>query len=239
MRGVTDYLRIYDEHAEAYDALVAAEDCDQHLLPALEAVAPLAGASVLEAGVGTGRVTRLVAGRARRIVGFDRSAAMLARARANLAGVAGRCDLELFVADAREPLAIDAGWADVAVAGWVFGHLRHWMPDGWREAVGFALDQMERALSPGGALIVIETLGTGSEEPRPPNDDLAEYYAWLEGERGFARSAIRTDYLFDDVDTAAKTTGFFFGDDFARRVRAEGWRRVPECTGIWSRRRDA
>ena len=45
---------------------------------------------------------------------------------------------------------------------------------------------------------------------------------------------IRTDYRFDDVDTAAAVTGFFFGDQFAARVRRESWRRVPECTGIWS-----
>src|SRR5262249_23430218 len=68
------------------------------------------------------------------------------------------------------------------------------------------------------------------------SDELAEYVAWLEGERGLARVAIRTDYLFPNMETAARTTGFFFGDAFADRVRCEGWRRVPECTGLWWRR---
>jgi hypothetical protein len=69
--------------------------------------------------------------------------------------------------------------------------------------------------------------------PAPPSRELAEYYAWLEEEQGFTRDAIRTDYLFASVDEAAAVTGFFFGAGFAERVRAEGWTRVPECTGIW------
>jgi hypothetical protein len=83
---------------------------------------------------------------------------------------------------------------------------------------------------------VIETLGTGREEPLPPSPELAEYYAWLEEAHGMTRAAIRTDYAFPDVETAANVTGFFFGEAFGERVRREGWRRIPECTGLWSRR---
>jgi hypothetical protein len=94
---------------------------------------------------------------------------------------------------------------------------------------------MARALRPGGALIVIETLGTGLEEARPPSPELAEYYAWLEGERGFSRRAIRTDYKFADASKAASAMGFFFGDAFAEEIRRKGWARVPEYTGVWWR----
>ena len=97
------------------------------------------------------------------------------------------------------------------------------------------IDEMARALMPGGQLVVIETLGTGSEVPSAPNPGLAELYGWLEEERGMRRTVIRTDYQFPDVATAAEVTGFFFGEAFAERVRREGWARVPECTGIWSR----
>jgi len=107
------------------------------------------------------------------------------------------------------------------------------MADDWRAHVGRALAEMRRALEPGAPLVVIETLGTGSETPAPPNPGLAEYYAWLEAQ-GFARMTIRTDYRFASVDDAATVTGFFFGPTFAERVRAQGWARVPECTGIWS-----
>jgi hypothetical protein len=95
---------------------------------------------------------------------------------------------------------------------------------------------MERALRPGGALVVIESLGTGEDEPRPPSPELAEYHAWLEEDRGMDRSVVRTDYRFADVESAARATGSFFGRDFAERVRREAWSRVPECTGLWWRR---
>src|SRR5262249_8886990 len=127
---------------------------------------------------------------------------------------------------------------DVAVAGWVFGHLRSWVAEAWREAVGRCIDEMGRAVRAGGAIIIIETLGTGALSPAPPTEALAEYYDWLERARGFARAAGRTDCLFPDVEIAARMTGFFFGPAFAERVYREGWTRVPECTGIWSRTKD-
>ena len=230
-----DQESIYAEHAAEYDALVSAEDCDGHLLPAIEAIAPLTGASVLEVGAGTGRITRLLVGRAARIVGVDRSPAMLAVARRHLEALGSGTPWELRCEDARD-LAVPVGWADVALAGWVFGHFRTWFEARWRADVGRALANMERALKPGGALILIETLGTGREDPAPPSAALAEYFAWLEAEHGLARVGIRTDYLFPDVETAAAITGFFFGHAFGERVRREGWRRVPECTGLWWKR---
>lgn len=226
-----DQSEIYEKYADRYDDLVAAEDCDHHLLPALTAIAPLRGASVLEVGVGTGRITRLLAPLAARVEGVERAAAMLDIARRHLTN-APHVALHLGEAEA---LPVASGWADVAIAGWVFGHFRLWMPEGWRDAVGRALGEMRRALKPGGSLIVIETLGTGHTEPSPPRPELAEYYRWMEEEQGLTRSAIRTDYQFENIDRAAEVTGFFFGDPFAKKVREQAWSRVPECTGLWSR----
>src|SRR5262245_18125826 len=56
-----DHREIYDRHADAYDELVSAEDCDGKLLRALQASRPLNGTQALEVGVGTGRVTRILA----------------------------------------------------------------------------------------------------------------------------------------------------------------------------------
>ena len=75
--------------------------------------------------------------------------------------------------------------------------------------------------------------------PRPPTPELAEYYAWLESVQGMRRTWIRTDYRFSDCETAARATAFFFGDEFAARVRRQGWSRIPECTGLWWRSRRA
>lgn len=232
--GAVDYEKIYEERAEEYDRLVSAEDCDGRLLPAIQRVTPLAGARAVEVGCGTGRVTRLLLAGGARVTAFDRSEAMLhvARRRLEETGVKG---WDVARADAAR-LPVPSNAFDVGVAGWVFGHQRSWDADRWREAIGAGLDELGRALRPGGAVIVIETLGTGAETPRPPNAALAEYYAWLEGERGFSRIELRTDYLFSDVETAAEVTGFFFGPDFAARVRSERWARVPEHTGLWWRR---
>lgn len=228
-----DYAAIYRERPGDYDALVSAEDCDGRLLPAIEAVAPLAGARVLEVGAGTGRITRQLVARGARVVGFDSAEPMLEVARRHLTD-SGAVGWELRCADA-EALPVGEGEFDLAVAGWVFGHLRSWKAETWRASIGQCLSEMERAVRPGGATVVIETLGTGAEAPAP-SPALAEYYAWMEQERGYQRVALRTDYQFPDVETAARTTGLFFGPAFAERVRHEGWARVPECTGLWSRR---
>ncbi len=93
---------------------------------------------------------------------------------------------------------------------------------------------MGRAAKPGGTLIIMETMGTGVQQPAPPNPALADY-AWLENEHGFTRQVIATDYDFGSVDRAAELCGFFFGAELAARVRANGSSRVPEFTGIWRR----
>jgi len=231
---MVDHQRIYAERAEDYDRLVAVEDCDGRLLPAIRDLVSLEGASALEVGVGTGRVTRLLVAAGARVVGCEPAEAMLAVAKKNLAGLtAGAVELSCCRA---QDFEIPAGAFHLAIAGWVFGHFVTWFALGWREEIGAALDRMLAGLRPGGALVIIETLGTGATVPRPPNDALAGYYDWLERERGFARVELRTDYLFADVEEAARVTGGFFGDVFAQLVLRERWVRVPECTGLWWRR---
>jgi len=228
-----DAREIYEKHPQEYDDLVAAEDADGNLLPALRTIADLDGANVVEVGAGTGRLTSLMLSAGARVHATEVAAPMLEVARRKLGDSP---DLQLSVADARALPAPDAQ-ADLGIAGWVFGHLRHWLPADWRTQIGDALDEMARTVRPGGQLVVIETLGTGRTEPEPPNADLAEYFGWMEAERGFVRTTIRTDYAFASVDDAARVLGFFFGPAKAELVSANGWARVPECTGIWSRPR--
>jgi hypothetical protein len=85
-------------------------------------------------------------------------------------------------------------------------------------------------------LVIIETLTTGSLTPAPPTGALAEYYGWLEREWGFWRQIIRTDYVFGSVEEAVARTEFFFGVELASAIRANGWARLPEWTGVWSKR---
>jgi ubiquinone/menaquinone biosynthesis C-methylase UbiE len=215
------YQTIYREHAEEYDRLVAAEDAEERLLPAIEAVAARLE-RVVDVGAGTGRISRLFTAGGAEVVAVDRSIAMLRVAQRRAKGAL------LAVADAAA-LPIAGGWADAVIAGWVLGHQRSWNAGRWRSSIARCLDEMQRALAPGGVAIVIETLGTGVESPRV-SPALAEYHRWLEEERGFARRELRTDYVFASEEEARSLCGFFFGD--AVPVRGA---RVPECTGLWWR----
>lgn len=94
---------------------------------------------------------------------------------------------------------------------------------------------MQRVVVPGGALMIMETLSTGSLIPAPPNAELAEYYDWLEQAWGFCRQTIQTGYRFPSVDEAVARTEFFFGPELAARIRELSWARLPEWTGLWSK----
>lgn len=225
------FKTIYAARAADYDAMVAREDYQGNLLPALRRAAPLDGARVVEFGAGTGRITRLIAPHVARVDAFDISPHMLEKARGTLS-VGARWSLA--AADNRQ-MPVRGGAADVAIAGWSFGHATGWNPTGWRVDIAAMVAEMMRVLRVGGVAIILETLGTGSETPAPPNAMLIDYYAWLEGEMHFDHTWIRTDYRFESVDEADRLTRFFFGDVLADRIRDEALTILPECTGLWWR----
>lgn len=229
---MTDHFReIYATQAARYDAMVQREDHAGNLLPALRALHPLDGATVVEFGAGTGRLTRLLSPLVGRVFACDIAPAMLEVAAESLAADAPH--VFPVVADNRA-LPVKTGCADVAIAGWSFGHFVDWYGDSWRAEIGQCLAEMRRVLAPDGVAIILETLGTGSETPSPPTPGLALYYDWLEAEHGFTPSWIRTDYRFASVDEADSLTRFFFGDALADSIRRESLVDLPECTGVWS-----
>lgn len=229
-RAASAQERIYEEDAAHYDALISAEDADGQLPRALEVHVSFEGARVADIGAGTARLTRILCEHAAHVDLIDRAGPMLEVGRIRLEAL-GRKQFQIHQADARS-LPLPSASYDIAMAGWVFGHFRHWMPEGWKDEVRAALGEMRRILRPGGSLFVIETLGTGHEVPRQ-HPALDEYFAYLEQE-DLTRQWIRTDYVFPDVETAASITGRFFGEAFSERVRKEQWTRVPECTAIFS-----
>ena len=226
-------MQIYSSRAADYHRMIAAEDADGRLLDAVRAVAHFAGKRVLDLGSGTGRLPLLMAGEAGSVVALDLHAAMLREQRAQQAAVNGNWGL--VQGDMRQ-LPFPAGWAEVVLAGWAIGHLRGWYEADWTKQVSRILAEMERVCAPGGALVIMETLGTGSVTPAPPTAGLAEYYAWLENQCGFQRQTIQTDYRFESVEAAAEQTEFFFGPELAGRIRENGWVRLPEWSGVWSKR---
>lgn len=230
-----DYLQIYKTQAQQYEALISREDHERNIQPALEKICPFAGLRIVELGAGTGRLTRLLSPKARIVFAFDVAMPMITEARHQLE--AKRCSqYTLCVGDNRRiPLADST--ADLIIVGWSLGHFVGWYPNTWRAEINRVLLEMKRVLYPGGTSIILETLGTGQNQPKPPTAGLANYYAWLEDEQGFSSNWIRTDYIFTSVAEAEELTRFFFGDELADQVALNGQTIIPECTGIWWRTR--
>jgi ubiquinone/menaquinone biosynthesis C-methylase UbiE len=225
------FQTIYAQHADQYEALVAREDYQGNILATLQYIKSLEGLEVVEFGAGTGRLTMLLAPLVKSIRAFDGSEHMLTVTIDKLRK-SGLNNWKVEAADNRT-LPVESGSADLAIQGWSFGHFCGWYPDTWREEIGKCIGEMRRVLRPGGTAVMLETMGTGRETPLPPTEALAAYYAWLEGDHGFATTTIRTDYQFESLEEAEQLTRFFFGDELADTVVRNQWVILPECTGVW------
>ena len=226
-----DFKTIYSSKAEAYEAMVAQEDYQGNLLKALAAIRPFSQQHIVEFGTGTGRFACMLAPHVAHIHACDGSAHMLSVAERKLKA-GGWQNWQLHHADnAHLPLPDHS--ADIAIEGWSFAHAVGWYPDSWQHKVGQMIAEMQRILKPGGTFILLETLGTGFETPRPPAPHLAELYDWWTETYQLNHTWIRTDYQFSSPEEAAHLTRFFFGDELADRILAEKLTILPECTGIW------
>ncbi len=223
---------IYFHHADRYEDLIACEDYCSTLIRAIGEICPLEGRDVVEFGAGTGRITRQMAPLARSIHAFDYSHPMLGVAQKKM-DVLDLANWSISMGENRQ-MPVASRCADLALEGWSFGHLPSWYPNGWQRQASLALAEMERILRPGGAMILIETLGTGYEEPKT-YENLSAFYRWLEEEKGFSANWIRTDYRFESVEQAVDLIGFFFGDELAEEIAEKQIEVVPECTGLWWR----
>jgi ubiquinone/menaquinone biosynthesis C-methylase UbiE len=231
VRCMSDHREIYRHQASEYEFLVSREDYQKNLPRALGQIRPFEGLDVVELGAGTGRLTCMIAPLAKTILVSDISSHMLDVAAAKLEKT-GLQNWQVAVADNRALPVVNRA-ADISIAGWSLGYCTIWYADSWRAEIAQALAEMKRVLRPGGIVVILETLGTGSEVPCPPTDALDAYYAWLENEHGFSSTWIRTDYRFESLSEAQEATRFFFGDEFSDRIGREDWVILPECTGIW------
>jgi ubiquinone/menaquinone biosynthesis C-methylase UbiE len=220
---------VYEAHADQYERLVEREDYQNNLLAAIETYCPLNGLDVVELGAGTGRLTRLLAPHVRSIQAFDSSAHMLEVAEISLREM-GLTNWEINVADHRQIPVRDSS-ADLVISGWSFCYLAVWGGADWQFALRDGLNEIKRILRPGGMILIIESLGTGTEKPRPP-EHLEAYFAWLT-EAGFERGWTRSDYCFESLEEAVELSTFFFGEEMGQQVREKNWVILPECTGIW------
>lgn len=233
---MSDLMAVFQEQAPKYDLLVCREDYQGNLLKCLCSITPLAGRHVVELGAGTGRLTRQLAPMVEAIEAFDAAEPMLKVAEARLRAL-GLNNWRLEVADNRKASS-QSGSADVVVAAWSICCLAAYEGEHWQRQVQTAVDEMHRVAVPGGTMLIIETLGTGYSTPNAPAG-LRPYYELLEL-KGFTSVCIRTDYLFHSMNEAVDLTTFFFGKDpLGALVQTDGGVLLPECTGVWSRKKAA
>jgi SAM-dependent methyltransferase len=230
----TEYRQIYHRQAAQYERLVAREDYQGNILGALQEICVLDGRIIVDSGAGTGRLTKLLAPYASFIYGFDISPAMLAVAGKELRRKAPAKNWALAAADHRS-LPLPDNSADLIISGWSLCYLALDQVEPWREPLRDVIGRLMQILRPGGSIVIIETQGTGFTTPHPPQD-LLDYFAFLQ-EMGFQSCWIRTDYEFASPLEAEELTRFFFGDELAEQVEEEGSNIVPECTGIWWKKR--
>ncbi|MGE5378355.1 MAG: class I SAM-dependent methyltransferase [Bacteroidota bacterium] len=224
--------KIYQSDGDRYEALVAREDYQGNILRAIDEIIEVDGLDILDLGAGTGRLTLLLAPRARSIRSFDASAEMLRVCRERLVA-SGLSNWQVDVADHRR-LPVPDQSADLAVSGWSVSYLAVWNQENGEAALDQWLAEMQRVLRRAGTILLLESLGTGNETP-VRLEHVESTYRWLDA-HGFENKWIRTDYRFESVAEAAELAGFFFGEEMAEQIRKNGRVILPECTGVWWRK---
>lgn len=138
---------VFDPVAERYDE--SRPGYPDALFDAIEdRVGPLAGATVVEVGAGTGKATRGLGARGARVLPVDIGAGMLAQLRARSPGVPA------IVGDGAA-LPVAHGAADLVAAAQSF----HWLP------LDRSLPEALRVLRPGGALALWWNVSEADDEP--------------------------------------------------------------------------
>lgn len=225
------HRQIYQTDGDRYDALIAREDHQGNILRAIDEILNVDGLDVFDLGAGTGRLTLLLAPRARSIRAFDASAEMLRVCRERLIA-GGYSNWQVQVADHRQ-LPVEDRSANLVVTGWSVSYLAVWNPENGPAELDTWLSEMKRVLRQNGTIILFESLGTGNEEPRRL-EHVEPVYQWLEA-NGFDSQWIRTDYRFESLEEAIELSRFFFGEELGDKVEQDRWVILPECTGVWWR----
>ena len=226
---MTDHIEVYQQEANRYQSLISREDFQGNLLPAILDIIPVNNLDVVDLGAGTGRLSCLLAPLVNSLNIFDLSPQMLGVA-ANLMQESGNKNWQAAAVDHRY-IPLQNRSVDLVISGWSLCYLVVWEADKWETELKKGLAEIRRVLRSSGMTIIIETLGTGTEIPDPP-DKLKTYFGYLDA-MGFQNKWIRTDYRFESQEEAQDLTSFFFGKEMLGKIQSEKNSILPECTGIW------
>jgi ubiquinone/menaquinone biosynthesis C-methylase UbiE len=224
---------LYNLHTDRYERMAQHEDVDGNLLAALNDVCDLQGLNVAEFGAGTGRISSQIAPLVKQLWAFDLTPAMVRVAQQKrLSGQVGKW--QTAVSDSRS-MPLPDSCADVAIEGWSFVQIVTWHFDDWQNQLDRALNEMMRVLKVGGTAVLIETLGTGTTTPNPP-ELFVPVYDYFAQKWGFSSTSIRTDFHFPSQETACEIIEPVFGAAMLENlIEDELGVTLPECTGIWWR----
>jgi ubiquinone/menaquinone biosynthesis C-methylase UbiE len=221
--------KIYQSEGKRYEALVSREDYQGNIPRTIDEIINTDGLDIIDLGAGTGRLTLILAPRAKSILAFDVSAEMLRVCRERLIA-RGLSNWHVDLTDHRH-LPVEDHSVDLVVSGWSVSYLAVWNPEQADQELDKWLVEMRRVLRKDGMIILFESLGTGNESPTRL-EHVESTYQWLDA-NGFQNKWIRTDYQFGSLDEAIDLAGFFFGAEMADRVREKRIVILPECTGVW------
>ncbi len=204
---------------------------------------------VLELGCGTGRITAVLAGSGRRVIGLDRSGAMLARASERSAGrdevppsgIERRRGFQLIRGDMRSLPVRSASIGCVVAPN---DPLIHLTDNGDRQR---AIDEAGRVLARGGRLLLELLWWTPSKEARARSSDglrrsevvldargatMTVDEHWSETGRGFVHAAYRYRVPGGDGVEASFRGRRWTEAELGDRLRRAGLRRVRAWGGF-------
>ncbi|MBP7653763.1 methyltransferase domain-containing protein [Candidatus Dependentiae bacterium] len=235
-----DRQKIYIQNSADYEKLVEKEDYLNNIEKIISEITDYSNKKIIDSGCGTGRLSFILSRKASKIQGFDVIENMIETAEKKASRLnIKNCSFK--IADHRN-LPVESKSIDLVVSGWSICHLVKWNWKNWKNELLKAIEEFKRTLKKNGAIIILETLGTGQKHPEPPDKKLQTYYDFLEKKLNFKKNIIKTDYRFNNIEEYRDTMILFFGKDTIKKIETEKTLFfdnkknviIPEWTGVWN-----